>query len=178
MKPIYSPTNYVKYEQGVPTIGSSKKNSVIIQVLTPSFSVGENLSFIVMVKNFGTESFLFSPKNITAFVDGQEIRIPTYEELKEKIETSSGLLGLEALFLDVATMKSNQKNYTTIASWEKSELDKLKTILRENTVDPGKYVGGVIELKSSGFRAGSTLTLIIRTPIDEHIFSFDIKKSE
>ncbi|HEY9129071.1 MAG TPA: membrane lipoprotein lipid attachment site-containing protein [Sulfurovum sp.] len=76
------------FNNGNEVVVSSKRSSVLLSSLTPTYKSNTKPKIFIGLKNRTSKSFNFSTENVQAFVDGKPHKIYTYEELADEIETS------------------------------------------------------------------------------------------
>jgi len=79
----------VEYEDGCPVLKSEKTNIVHLSFSPISFKREQNASILILVKNNSAKPFNMSPANVAATLDEKPLRVFTYEELRENIETDA-----------------------------------------------------------------------------------------
>lgn len=77
-----------RYSQGVATLLSEKKNSVVVRLLSPEFTIETHSlpSFYVGMVNGMDVAVDFSTENIKAFSGEKSVRVYTYDEIEKRIK--------------------------------------------------------------------------------------------
>jgi len=162
-------------------------------------------AFYVGVVNGTTGALGYSPGNITAFSGDHPVRVYSYAELRNTLNRNAdaAISSLEAqaltqevgpqgdaysVFLPgtqgslddhrLRTMYADQaaaeRNHLAalIQSMRQSNLSRL---LRDSTISPSGFAGGIVALHARDLRAGQPLRLVVTVGGETHEFLFDVR---
>jgi hypothetical protein len=85
LDPVTSGEQKEIFQGGTRTLISAKKSLVTIRPSANSYQSEQRPSLVVSVTNGTDESYNFSPNNISASVNGQSVKVFTYEELVAEV---------------------------------------------------------------------------------------------
>lgn len=77
------------HEQGSVVLTSEKKNVVNVRPIYEQVQQKQRLQFLVVAGNRGTEPFQFSGTNVDVKIDGQSVKVYSFEEQKREIESAA-----------------------------------------------------------------------------------------
>jgi len=84
------------YKDGAKIVISPQKNLVVARVLKERITSLERMTFIIMVENTTHTPFDFSTENISVSLDGNSLKVFSYEELVAEVEAQRRSMALAA----------------------------------------------------------------------------------
>ena len=80
---------------------------------------------------------------------------------------------------DIADMKNQQMMQSVMQSSQAAMYELSRTILKENTVLPGRICGGIIQMDTPSVSdEPRTLKIMVTTGGENHVFKYQITKSQ
>lgn len=80
----------------------------------------------------------------------------------------------EAVAAQAQVEANTDQQMAMIAAARDAQVNDLRSVLRENTVEPGQFVGGVVFLNPERIRAGQQLVIDVSVGDEDHRFIFDV----
>ena len=113
LAPVASGEQKEIYQGGTETLISAKKSLVAIRPSANSYQSVQRPSLIVSVTNGTDESYNFGPENISASVNGQSVKVFTYDELVAEVKRQQAWAAVAAALNGVAqSMNAANAGYT------------------------------------------------------------------
>ena len=113
LDPVASGEQKKVFQGGIETLISAKQSLVAIRPSAKSYQSVQRPSLVVSVTNGTEESYNFGPENIRASVNGQSVKVFTYDELIAEVEREQAWDAAFAAFFGAAkSMDAENAGYT------------------------------------------------------------------
>jgi len=108
-EPVPTPGQKEVYERGIGVLTSVKRNAVVVAPDPSVYNESDSPTIAVYVVNNSTSEFNFSTENIKAYVDGESVKVYTYEELYKDIQRKASAAAFGAV-LNSVVQSANAAN--------------------------------------------------------------------
>lgn len=113
IKPIPQEGQYQVYKEGVEAVLSDKNALVAIRPSSSTYNSSERPTIVISVLNKTNEPFNFSTDNVHAYLDGEPLRVFTYEELAAEVKKAQAWAAVAAALNGMAqSMNAANAGYT------------------------------------------------------------------
>ena len=102
MSPVAKPNQSITYKDGVPVIATGKKTMIEASPKANNHQSSERVKFYFSVYNGSAGPVNFSTENISAKIDGKELKVFSYDELVAETEKQRRSNALAVALLGVA----------------------------------------------------------------------------
>lgn len=175
MSPIASEGQDTFFEKGTESLRSTKKAIVELRPVQDGYKSEERNTFAISVYNATHNPFKFSTNNILASVNGQRLKVYSYEELvsevmNECITTYSTLSKIYPTAGDIGYQK---------CPFDKTLLETRETILKEQVVIPQTWHRGFVKVGKNPFpERDNKIIIAVSVAEEDHRFVFSEAKTD
>lgn len=189
--------------RGSPVPQSQQKVDVKAFLVTPEFSNATDAlpTFYLEIRNRGASGVNFGTENITAYSGESRVRVYTYDELANRIQSEAEAEAAEVAASEASQLKgASMSRQTTsrnmmenpvpwavgkaqndarigtgrIESGGDEQANDPRRMFQRTTVAPSGTVGGTVKLHAEDIRSGQPLRLLVTVGGEVHEFRFNV----